>query len=166
MIHEGKKPLKCEICSLGSSNAAALKRHVSSVHEGKKTSKFEVFEKSFTTKGNLNMHVSSVHEGRKAFKYDFCVTSFTTKMYLGIHIASEEKKPFKCAICDFGSSTATNLERHVSSVHEGKKQSKYEFCDKCFCFTTKGSLDYHIASVHEEKKHLSNREICKKGKLL
>ena len=46
------------------------------------------------------------------FQYDFCVARLTTYMYLGIHIGRvhEEKKPFNCAICDFGSATATNLE--------------------------------------------------------
>ena len=85
-------------------------------------------------------------------------------MYLGIHIGSihEEKKPFKCAICDFCSATATKL---VLLFMKERKNQNINFVINAFALQQKGLLDYHISSVHEEKKHLSNREICKKGKL-
>ena len=54
---------------------------------------------SCSQKGDLKKHVVSVHE---------------------------EKKPFKCEICDYSCSLKNNMKRHVESVHEGKKAFK---CD-------------------------------------
>ena len=43
-----------------------------------------------------------------------------------MHIASvhEEKKPFKCEICDKGFSQKHNMKIHVESVHKKKKTFK------------------------------------------
>ena len=85
-----------------------------------------------------------------------CIYAFTL---VSVH---EEKKPFKCAICDFCSATATKL---VLLFMKERKNQNINFVINAFALQQKGLLDYHISSVHEEKKHLSNREICKKGKL-
>ena len=42
------------------------------------------------------------------------------------HIASvhEEKKPFKCDICDAKFANKPNLNRHIAAIHNGKKPYK------------------------------------------
>ena len=47
-IHEGKKPLKCEICKYKCAKKESLKQHISTVHEG----------------CDLNQYISSIHEGK------------------------------------------------------------------------------------------------------
>ena len=45
---------------------------------------------------------------------------------------------------------ALDLNRHVSSVHEGNKSSKCDICNNTF--STKSNLQIHLVSVHEGKK--------------
>ena len=42
-------------------------------------------------------------------------------MKMHVALVHEEKKPFKCAICDHRFSVKGNMIRHVATVHEGKK---------------------------------------------
>ena len=50
------------------------------------------------------------------------------------HVASvhEEKKTFKCDICDFSCAERNVLKVHVVSVHEGDKPSNCDICNNCF----------------------------------
>ena len=43
------------------------------------------------------------------------------------HVASiyEEKKPFKCDICDYECSQKGSMNRHTATVHKGKKNVNY-----------------------------------------
>ena len=64
-IHEGKKPLKCDICDYQCSRKDYMKRHVASLHEGKKPFKCNICDCSFSQKSHMKKHVTSVHEGKK-----------------------------------------------------------------------------------------------------
>jgi hypothetical protein len=61
----------------------------------------------------------------------------------------EEKKPiFQCDQCDKQFSYRGHLNRHISSVHDGKKSD----CDQCNKqFSDKCSLKRHMSAVHEGK---------------
>ena len=71
-VHEGKKPLKCDICDYCCSPKSHMNRHIASVHEGKKPFKCDICDHSFCQKRDLNRHVASIHEGKKPFKCDLC----------------------------------------------------------------------------------------------
>ena len=47
------------------------------------------------------------------------------------HVASvhDNKKPFKCEICDYRCSQKGDLSKHFTAVHEKKKPFKCEICD-------------------------------------
>ena len=66
------------------------------------------------------------------------------------------KKPVKCSICSATFTRKSSLNRHVASVHEGKKphNSKKPFkCNICnSAFTRKSNLKTHSASVDDGKK--------------
>ena len=68
------------------------------------------------------------------------------------HIASihEGKKPFQCNICDATFVGKGGLNRHVASVHEKKKPFQCSICDSSFA--EKSKLKGHISSVHEKKR--------------
>ena len=70
------------------------------------------------------------------------------------HIASvhEGKKPFKCDTCDARFALMHHLKSHIASVHEKKRFN----CAKCDAsFTQKGHLNIHIKTVHEENESIS-----------
>ena len=44
-------------------------------------------------------------------------------------LVNKGKKLLQCEVCDYRSSQASNIKRHIVSVHEGKKAFKCEVCD-------------------------------------
>jgi hypothetical protein len=94
----------------------------------------------------MNKHVALVHEA----KSNSNVTYVKGTMKTQIAAVHEEKKSFKCDICDCNFFRKDEMKFHVASVHEGRKPFKYDICDKSF--TQKSRMKSHIASVHEEKK--------------
>ena len=55
----------------------------------------------------------------------------------------------KGGICKSNFTHEQDLNGHIASVHEGKKQFKCDTCDAKF--TQKQSVKKHIATIHERK---------------
>ena len=89
----------------------------------------------------------------------------STDFDLNVEMVSvhDRKKPVKCSICNATFTRNSSLNRHVASVHEGKKpqDSKKPFkCNICnSAFTRKSNLKTHSASVHDGKK-VFDCDIC------
>ena len=89
----------------------------------------------------------------------------STGVDLNVEMVSvhDRKKPVKCSICNATFTRNSSLNRHVASVHEGKKPhdgKKPYKCDICRAvFTRKNALKNHYASVHDGKK-LFDCNIC------
>ena len=67
--------------------------------------------------------------------------------------------PYSCPLCDKSFSKSGNLQRHIESIHEGKKifldheREKPNTCSHCSAaFYKKSDLRNHIDRVHEKKK--------------
>ena len=60
---------------------------------------------------------------------NICDASFTSKISLNRHIVSvhEGKKPFKCDICNASFSENNYLNRHIEAVHDKNKPFKSKF---------------------------------------
>ena len=71
-------------------------------------------------------------------------TNFGQKGNLNTHVATvyEGKKQFKCDICDSKFGVKGKLNVHVTTVLEGKKQFKCDICN--VEFTTKHNMIGHI----------------------
>ena len=82
----------------------------------------------------MTRHMSSVHEEKKAFKCKVCDKNFSQKTILSVHMASvhEGLKAFKCELCDKRFSKKCNMSTHMSSVHERKKKVWSYFKEKSF----------------------------------
>jgi len=65
-------------------------------------------------------------------------------------LSGHEEKKFPCHICSKVFQKKSDVNRHVLSVHEGKKPFKCDSCDKCF--SQKHHLNEHVKQVHEERK--------------
>ena len=90
-----------------------------------------------------NMHLSIVHKLNVEIKQE---PSFDI---LEKEIEESEKVSLQCENCDKAFSTRSNLNKHVSSIHVGKKPFKCDICDKNF--SQKQKMKDHFAIVHEEK---------------
>ena len=63
----------------------------------------------------------------------------------------ERKKPFKCSLCDSSFSSKQHMNRHITSVHEGKKQLTFK-CSECdSSFSKKGEMKKCFLSSWEEE---------------
>ena len=143
-----------------------MNKHVVSVHERKKPFKCEICDYSCAQKRSLNIHVAAVHEGNKPFKCDQCSYSSVNKSQLKVHKAVHEgKKPYangkrmgkklegtrKCEFCDYRG--GTNMNRHIASVHEGKKLPKSFNCKICgYSYRQLHYIKKHVEEVHEGKE--------------
>ena len=87
----------------------------------------------------------------KPAKCSICDASFTRKANLNLHIASVhegKKQSFICSICDSSFTQSKNLRAHVATVHEGRKTRKCSICNKRFAYSR--DLKRHIARIHKE----------------
>ena len=76
-----------------------------------------------------------------------CDASFVGKRNLNKHVSSahEGKKPFKCNVCGASYTSNQNMKIHIDSVHEGRKPFHCNICDASFAI--KSHLNKHVASV-------------------
>ena len=79
---------------------------------------------SFMRRKHLKNHMASVHEGPKLYYCPHCNGSFENKEVLQSHILSVIA-PFKCSICDYGSTKRVNLKKHISKEHEDQKPFRW-----------------------------------------
>ena len=91
-VHDGKKQFNCNICGYSS---FYMRKHVSLVHEGGKRIKCEMCDKSvLESRPIFNNPIASIHE---------------------------EIKGFKCKMCEKNFSYKSNMEKHMTSIHERKQ---------------------------------------------
>jgi uncharacterized Zn-finger protein len=61
MVHENKRPYKCDFCEYAASKNNDLKRHIECVHEKLKQHACNICQMSFGQKGGLKTHIQSIH---------------------------------------------------------------------------------------------------------
>ena len=74
------------------------------------------------------------HFCMEKFKCDICQAYFGQKFNLNRHVGTvhEEKKQFECKVCNSKFTQKANLNRHVTIVLKGSKQFKCEVCNTKF----------------------------------
>ena len=84
---------------------------------------------------SLSNQITTVHEETKPLK---------SSQYpdLKRHVASvhDRKKPFKCSQCDSSFSSKQHMNRHITSVREGKKQLTFKYSECDSSFSKKGEM--------------------------
>ena len=98
---------------------------------------------------NFEYKVTNYEAKVKTFECSQCDSSFSSSKDINRHIATvhEGKKPFKCNMCEYEAAQKTNLKKHIESVHEGIKPFKCNMCE--YEVGQKCNLKKHIKSVHE-----------------
>ena len=89
---------------------------------------------------------------RTIFQCDHCQKKFSQKPALEKHVESvhEGKKEFKCKECEKKFTQSSNMKAHIAAVHEKKKPHTCEICDAKF--PNRQSLSNHTAHKHSGEK--------------
>ena len=80
--------------------------------------------------------------------------AFSPRSNLNRHIESvhEGKKSFKCNVYDTAFSEKSTLNGHIESVHDRKKPFQCNICDSCFS----KNMNRHILNQFTKERTLSN----------
>ena len=142
--------LFCNKCTLQFDKKYVFDLHLFLVHGEKMP---EVKVEPLISEDNFQELQSSEpdHVVNVSLKCKTCDASFGGKGDLDRHVSSvhEGKKPFKCNVCNASFTEKGSLNKHVSSVHEGKKPFKCSTCNASF--EQKGTLKKHLTSMHKDK---------------
>ncbi|KAL8705776.1 MAG: hypothetical protein Q9201_001122 [Fulgogasparrea decipioides] len=118
--------------------------------------------KDFLRQSHLKHHIKSVHSNVRDYicEWEGCGKSFITATRLKRHYATHEGgEKFKCSVCDCGQTFRKHatLQKHILTVHEGRKPYSCELRDEDdnVCgqgFETAGKLRAHEGRVHGGKR--------------
>ena len=61
----------------------------------------------------------------------------------------ENRKKYKCDVCDYTAFLHADLKKHIECVHEKMKPHKCSICEKCFGL--EGHLKTHLQRIHNNK---------------
>ena len=107
-------------------------------------------------KGDLGKHRLSKHTDPSEIDWqqcESCSTKCKTKGLLNKHVSDRHgEKTFKCSDCEYATTTATNLKRHVTSVHGNTRSFA---CAEPGCgmkFNTLSNLQDHTARRHLDER--------------
>ena len=75
------------------------------------------------------------------------------------HKIPKKRLPKSCNQCAKSFSNPHNLQRHINTVHEGRKDFICKICNKAYCEAK--NLKFHMFTVHEGKKSEYNKSIKK-----
>ena len=100
-IHEGIKPYKCNYCNKCFIRKVSLDAHIR-LHTNEKPYICPQCNDPFRSSSSLRNHIMYKHENPKyKCKYPNCNKTYVTKRFLLTHyLAHENKKPFKCNLCN------------------------------------------------------------------
>ena len=159
LVHEYEKApiefptnsnVKCQTCGLEFGNKAVLKIHNSMVHpEGKEKDQNKIRLETIDVIENSipkNEDLNPHTSIHKGVKNNVVQKQTKRPTALNRHIKSvhDGKKSFKCSACNFETAKKITLKKHMESVHEDFK------CKICEYKTAeKRSLKIHMQYVHE-----------------
>ena len=142
---------KCEICVKDFSTRHSLDKHVKNYHNGDSiSSKCELCDKVYTGKNSnysLEDHIRTIHE-KIRYKCKLCCKEFNYKSNLTRHVSvhHDGKKAYKCEKCNKQFGYYHTLKNHFETTH-GDLKLKCTVCN--FVFTSSKSLSLHIGQYHD-----------------
>ena len=75
----------CVICKMNFTSVTSLRLHKEIVHEGKKPHKCDLCDSTFGLKHQLQKHITSTHEGIKPYECDLCGMNINATVYVYKH---------------------------------------------------------------------------------
>ncbi|XP_018578142.1 zinc finger protein OZF-like isoform X2 [Anoplophora glabripennis] len=122
----------------------------------KQPSDCQICREHFSTRTKLYEHKKKNPACRtRHFKCTVCVKAFFTEFKLKLHMRSHTKEtPFECKICLKKFRFASNVNRHIDSIHKGLKPFRCDICGKGF--TRNGNLLEHKRNHSGELPYICN----------
>lgn len=155
----GRKYLKCELCSFTCRNERNKMEEHLRVHTGEKPFTCEQCGKQFRTRALLRVHRRYVHDGVKEHACDLCGRCFSNKRYMEEHRRIHTgEKPLICDLCGKTFRQNSSLSKHVEN-HMGIKRHACHLCEKRF--SNSHHLSIHIRRHMGEASFVCNK--CGKG---
>jgi len=161
-VHDSAKPYNCpkDNCSYIAESYHYLVRHVHRYHDSIKRVVCQICHKDFRSQKSLKTHYKIEHDTYS--KCRFCSKHFKTisdleKHCLEIH---ENEKAFKCSKhpCNYETSNAKTLAKHLMSVHRIYDENKKCVCPICFLpVNSEEALQDHVFIMHRSKDYLKCR---------
>ena len=168
-------PYGCSLCEKSFPIPISLVNHVKNEHfspkievsevEPIKNDRFKSYENNQSDKDEVYTKINSEIQNKSKQPENIVFIQEKAKNEYESKISNEEitisqnmftakEKSYKCEKCNNFFSHKSNLDRHISSVHEGKKPYRCEICYKSFTQNT--NLKSHIILVHyKEKQHVA-----------
>ena len=129
---KGSKVFKCSQCDYVSHYHCHLKTHMKK-HLNIKDITCKECGQGFSRVSNLRKHIQWRHM-EKMFQCDFCGRATGTINQLKEHIrcmhTHRDHKPYKCAYCEYHSTTSGNCRKHVMHKHKGLEVKVLKVMDK------------------------------------
>lgn len=164
-IHEKRWSHVCSYCGQGFVHKPNFEYHVLKCHTGEFPFPCDKCDKKFVRKQDLQRHDDTIHSTipKQQYECDICNKHFTNPRYLKIHIKAhelplEERKKFKCNICEAAFLTKVSLQHHIL-VHTGEMPYECEICKKRY--KNKEGLKIHLLIHSGVKKFVC--EVCGKA---
>jgi hypothetical protein len=132
--HEKAYDHICYYCGKGFIGKTAFEIHVRTKHTKEFPYECDKCEKKFASKFALKNHDLIVHTNNNTFICEICGKSFKNPYYLKQHkrsheIPMEERKKFKCTLCDAAFINRKGVKRHML-VHTGELPYECTLCEK------------------------------------
>ena len=157
-VHEGLT-FRCEFCSHNARNRSELLQHQAFVHLKGTVVKCQICDKKFHRQCHLKAHMT-VHTGDTPFSCSLCPKNFKHKWYMTSHDKKHAECSYltmkiysgenKCNECNFASSRAGDLRRHLKT-HSGEKPNKCHQCD--YASLRVSGLKRHLKTSPQAKRH-------------
>ena len=154
------KKYKCDSCDKTFNNSYIFRLHLKTVHETQqKLYNCDFCDLSYRSRPCLIVHRNKVHKNEIKLKpkiiteskrenvvynCELCGKTFNRNV-LKQHKCGTAILPPICHLCGNSFKKKRNLEQHIHTVHEGKKDFKCETCGKDFALM--GTLNQHIKLV-------------------
>lgn len=148
IVHQGKKPYKCDQCDRSFSKKSHLERHAY-VHSKDKPLHCLVCGKGFTTGQQLRRH-EITHTKSFRCPYDGCLESFYKHPQLRSHVLAVHERKLNCSICNKEFQRPYRLQNHMAKHHNPDVENPYQ-CSFASCaksFRTWSQLQAHVKNDH------------------
>lgn len=120
----------CEICTKTFDEKQKIRSHMR-IHSRKHLC--NVCGLWISSTYNFNAHYRTVHMGEELFPCTQCDLRFRSKQTLKSHLNRHNGiKPFICELCNRSFFNKSELNTHVRSMHENKRQHICSVCEKGF----------------------------------